>query len=63
MQFMIENGKPKPVKWSFSSRSVVNENGVLEGPATMTGGEGTVRLLLVKVGDSWKVSDAALKLR
>ncbi len=63
LQFMVERERVKPLRWSFSSRSIVNDTGVLEGSASMSGGEGTARLTLVKVGDAWRVRSVNLKLK
>ncbi len=52
---MIESNKAQPKKWTFTSRDIENDEGYLEGSVTMTGGEGTVTIDLVKVGNDWKV--------
>ena len=52
---LVESGKAQPSKWSFSSRNVNNDEATLEGTVTMAGGEGTVKLDLVKVGNDWKI--------
>jgi hypothetical protein len=56
LQRVIENGKARPTSWSFNSRSVSNDQGLLEGTVTMVGGEGTVSLEFTKSGNEWKVS-------
>ncbi len=56
LEQMIEKGKVHPVKWSFSSRSIENDTGELDGSATFTGNrEGTVQLSLQKAGSDWKI--------
>ncbi len=63
LQRAVESSNTKPKSWSFSSRNVVNDNGTLQGNATLVGGEGTVELGLVKVGDTWKIDDVSLKFK
>ncbi|CAG0956950.1 hypothetical protein ANRL3_00617 [Anaerolineae bacterium] len=58
---LVESGKAQPSKWNFSSRNVNNDEGTLEGTVTMAGGEGTVKLELVKVGSDWKIVSFNLK--
>ncbi len=60
---MIESGKAQPTKWTFTTRNMDNDQGHLEGSATMTGGEGTVTLDLVKVGDAWKITAFNLRAK
>jgi hypothetical protein len=52
---MVESGKAQPTKWTFTTRDIENEEAHLEGSVTMAGGEGTVTLDLIKVGNDWKV--------
>jgi hypothetical protein len=55
LRTMVEGGKAQPVKWSFTSRNVDNDQGHMEGSVTMAGGDGTVTLDLAKAGNDWKI--------
>lgn len=59
----IESGRAQPVSWNFTSRSVENDEALLEGSVKMTGGDGTVTLELAKTGNDWKVTAFNLKAR
>ena len=62
LENLIENGKVQPVKWSFNSRSVNNDEAELEGTVTMKGNrEGNVSLSLVNAGGEWQVIGFNLK--
>jgi hypothetical protein len=52
---MVESGKAQPSKWTFTTRNIENDEGHLEGSVTMQGGEGTVTVDLVKLGNDWRV--------
>jgi hypothetical protein len=57
-----EFGAYQPANWTFTSRSIRNDLGRLEGTVNYKeGNSGTVRLEFVKSGDDWKVSGASLK--
>ncbi|MCL4394816.1 MAG: DUF4864 domain-containing protein [Chloroflexi bacterium] len=58
---MVAEGQAQPVKWSFNSRNIENDQGHMEGTVTMKGGEGTVTIDLVKAGSEWKVIGFDLK--
>ncbi len=60
---LVESGKAQPSKWSFTSRNVNDDEGELQGTATLAGGEGTVTLELVKVGSDWKIIAFSLKAK
>ncbi len=60
LQRMVQSGKAQPTQWSFNSRKIESAVATLTGDATLTGGEGTVRLTLVKVGDAWKIDAFSL---
>ena len=46
----------EPVEWSYSSRSVSGSNAELLGSLTLTGGqESTMSVVLIKVGDEWRI--------
>ena len=55
LQRLVEGGKARPTVWSFSSRNVTNGQAELSGTVTMVGGQGTVTLSLIQVGDQWKI--------
>ncbi len=49
-------GAYRPQSWSWSQRRMRNGIGMLEGEATYQSGRtGTVRLVLHKVGDQWRI--------
>lgn len=51
----------QPAQWSWSSRSIRNGVGRLEGSVTYaSGGTGTVRLVLEQVDNEWKVESFSL---
>ncbi len=58
---MVEAGKAQPVKWSFDTRNMQNNQGHMEGAVTMQGGEGVVTMDFVKSGSDWKVIGFDLK--
>jgi hypothetical protein len=53
----------KPLaSWNFTSRSINNNQGSLEGTTTYTDGStGTVTMALTQVGNAWKVAGISLK--
>lgn len=54
---MVENGKVKPVKWTFDNQSVTNDTAQLQGTVSYTDNrQATVRLELQKPGSDWKVT-------
>ncbi len=55
LKSMVEGGKAQPLKWTFTSRNIENDQGSMEGSVTMTSGEGTVTIELAKAGDDWKI--------
>ena len=55
-------GAKQPASWSFTSRSIENNQGRLQGTTTYKNGEtGTVDMALTQVGNDWKVSFLNLK--
>ncbi len=52
---MVETGKAQPIKWSFDSRNIENNQGRIEGTVSMQGGEGSLTLEFAKSGNEWKV--------
>ena len=57
LQVAITNAKAQPKQWTFTSRNVSGDEGQLDGTATFASGrEGTVRIVVQKVGNEWKVS-------
>jgi Domain of unknown function (DUF4864) len=55
LQRMVENGKARPISWSFTSRNIENNQGHMEGTVTMQGGTGIVTLDLAQSNGEWKV--------
>ncbi len=57
LETAITSAQAVPSKWTFTSRNVSGDEGQIDGTATFANGrEGTVRLVLVKAGNDWKVS-------
>ena len=53
----------RPAQWSWSSRSVRNGVGYLDGPFTYTDGKaGNAHLVLHQVGKDWKLSSFNLNM-
>jgi hypothetical protein len=54
---MVENGKVKPVKWTFDKQDVTNDTAGVQGTVTYTDNrQAAVRLELQNLGGDWKVS-------
>ena len=52
----------QPQSWTFTSRNINNDQGTLSGTASYKDGTtGTVDLVLVKVGNDWKVAGISMK--
>ena len=55
-------GERQLASWSFTSRSINNNQGNLSGTTTYTDGEtGTVDMALMQVGNDWKVTGISLR--
>jgi len=62
LEELIQNGNVQPTKWSFTSRNTSGDQAELTGSVTFTGERnGTVQLVLEKVGSEWRVSGFHLK--
>lgn len=61
LEAFVKDGGRQPATWNFTSRSINNDEGVVEGTATFAGGAtGTARVVLSKVGNDWKISGLTL---
>jgi hypothetical protein len=59
---MVENGKVKPVKWTFDKQDVTNDTAGVQGTVTYTDNrQAAVRLELHNLGGDWKVSGFHLR--
>lgn len=62
LEELIQSNNVQPTEWSFTSRNTSGDQAELSGSVTFTGKRsGTVRLVLEKVGNDWKVSGFHLK--
>ncbi len=53
----ITSGRAQPVSWNFASNDVGTKEAQLDGTATFSGNRtGTVRLVLDRAGNNWKIS-------
>jgi hypothetical protein len=54
---MIENGKVKPVNWTFDKNSITNDTAISRGTVTYSDNrESTVELDFQLLGNDWKVT-------
>lgn len=59
---LIRNANVRPTQWSYSSRNVTNDQGQLDGSVTFVGNrEGTLQLVLTRVGGTWKIAGFHLR--
>ncbi|MCW1966671.1 MAG: hypothetical protein KIH69_000960 [Anaerolineae bacterium] len=61
---IVEGGNAKPVSFSISSRNVNNDEGKLEGTATLSGNrQANLVVELAKSGNDWKVIGFNIKAK
>jgi hypothetical protein len=59
---LIRNANVRPSQWSYSSRNITSDQGQLEGSVTFVGNrEGTLQLVLIQVGGTWKIAGFRLR--
>lgn len=59
---LIRNANVRPMRWSYASRNVSNDQGQLEGSVTFVGNrEGTLQLVLTQGGGTWKIAGFRLR--